>query len=157
MHETRNDMNKDARKKVCDILNVHLASLSDLTMQTKQAHWNVKGKEFIALHGLFDAVYLAITPFVDEVAERCIALGGTALGTLQSAIKGTLLKTYPTDITVGDDHIAALSKALAAYGKMAREAIDQTDKLGDKDTADLFTGISREIDKQLWMVEAHEQ
>lgn len=157
MHNTQNDMPKDARAKVIDLLNTHLAALTDLSAQAKQAHWNVKGMQFIALHELFDKVHLAVTAFVDEVAERAVELGGSANGTVQAAVKGSPLKPYPLEIVSGPDHVRALSAVLAAYGKLARESIDAAGKLGDADTADLFTEISRVIDKQLWLVEAHQQ
>ena len=51
----------------------------------------------------------------------------------------------------------ALSSALAAFGERARRAIAETDELGDADTADIFTEVSRGTDKWLWFVEAHIQ
>jgi starvation-inducible DNA-binding protein len=156
-HKTKNDIPEKDRTRVIDVLNARLADGIDLYMQTKQAHWNVKGKQFIALHELFDKVAEAIEERIDEMAERAVALGGTALGTVQVVGAATKMAPYPLDISSGDDHVEALSDALAAFGKSAREAIETTDDIGDKDTADLFTGISREVDKLLWMVEAHQQ
>lgn len=157
LHETKNDMPEKARVKVIELLNARLAEAIDLYLQTKQAHWNVKGPQFIALHELFDKVAEAVEDGVDEMAERAVMLGGTALGTVQVVAKESSLKPYPTDISKGTDHVEALSSALASYAKAVREAIETSDKLGDKDTADLFTGISRDIDKNLWFVEAHQQ
>jgi starvation-inducible DNA-binding protein len=91
------------------------------------------------------------------MAERAVMLGGTALGTVQVVGRQSTLKAYPTDISKGSDHVEALSSALAAYAKSIRAAIDTATQAGDADTADLFTGISRDIDKNLWFVEAHQQ
>jgi starvation-inducible DNA-binding protein len=157
LHSTRNDLPEKTRAKIIDLLNSRLAEALDLQMQSKQAHWNVKGPQFIALHELFDKVAEAVEDSIDEIAERAVALGGTALGTAQIVAKETSLKPYPTDISRGSDHVDALSNALAAFGTSARAAINIANELGDADTADLFTGLSREIDKYLWFVEAHQQ
>jgi len=138
-------------------LNERLADAIDLGAQTKHAHWNVKGPHFIALHELFDKVAESVEDHIDDIAERITALGGTAYGTIRAAAKATSLKAYPEDITEGMEHVEALSSALADFGKKVRKGIDQTGKWGDADTADLLTGISRDIDKYLWFLEAHLQ
>ncbi len=157
MHPTRIDLPQAAREKVIALLNQNLADSLDLAAQAKQAHWNVKGVNFIALHELFDKVHEVAEAATDELAERITALGGTASGTVQVVNKHTRLAPYPTDIYHWREHVAKLSDALAAVGKNVRAAIDEADKLGDKGTSDLFTEISRELDKQLWFVEAHIQ
>ena len=154
---TKNDLPEGQRAKLVELLNAHLASCIDLQMQAKQAHWNVKGENFIALHELFDKVAETAEESIDELAERAVQLGGTARGTLQSVSKETGLSEYPMEIHGGREHVEALSSALAAFGKGVRQAIAIATELSDADTADLFTGISREIDKQLWFVEAHLQ
>ena len=157
MHKTKNDLPESKRQPIIQLLGDRLADAIDLQLQSKQAHWNVKGPSFIALHELFDSVAGDVTDFVDTIAERIVALGGTADGTLAGVAKRTHLSAYPIEISAGRDHVDALSTALASFGKLAREAIDRATELGDADTADLFTGISREVDKKLWFVEAHLQ
>lgn len=151
------DLPEAKRMKAVQILNDQLADLIDLQLQAKQAHWNVRGPRFIALHELFDMVYAALTPLIDETAERISTLGGTADGRIAGIAKRTKLKEYPIDALSGAEHVEALSSALAAAGKSIRAAIDEADELGDADTTDLFTQASREIDKQLWFVEAQTQ
>ena len=155
MHKTKNDLAEKTRKEVAAILNAHLADSVDLMHQAKQAHWNVKGSGFIALHKLFDEIVDEAEEYMDLIAERVVQLGATAEGTVRVAAKHSTLKEYPLDITAERDHVEALSAALAGFGKGVRRAIDQADELGDKDTADLFTEISRGVDKYLWFVEAH--
>lgn len=157
MHKTKIDMDEATREQVVDILNRSLADAADLKSQAKQAHWNVKGMNFIALHELFDRVATEVDTHVDDLAERVTTLGGTAFGTVRLAAKNSSLAEYPHEITDGTAHVDALSAALADFGKKVRKNIDDTDQLGDKDTADLYTGISRSIDKLLWFVEAHIQ
>jgi len=157
MHHSKIDIDKEKREKLAAILNQRLADAFDLRSQAKQAHWNVKGMNFIALHELFDRVATELDPMVDDIAERVTTLGGTALGTVRVAAQNSTLAEYPLEITDGLDHVEALSNALADFGKKVRADIDTTGELGDADTADLFTGISRSIDKLLWFVEAHIQ
>jgi starvation-inducible DNA-binding protein len=155
MYDTRNDLAADVRGRMVELLNGRLADAIDLGTQAKQAHWNVKGPTFIALHELFDEVAEHVEDHVDTLAERITALGGTAHGTLAAVSRATSLKPYPNDIAEGAQHVEALSSAIADFGTQVRKAIDESARAGDAGTSDLFTGISREIDKDLWFLEAH--
>ena len=157
MFKTKNDLPENVRVKVIELLNARLADCKDLQTQTKQAHWNVKGPNFIGLHELFDKINEEIDEYVDEIAERAVQLGGVAEGTARVVAKRSTLPEYPLNIADGRAHVDALSSALAAFGKVARKAIDESNDFGDLDTADLFTEVSRGIDKWLWFVEAHLQ
>jgi starvation-inducible DNA-binding protein len=157
MHPTRNDLSTKTRTKVVEVLNARLADAIDLQFQAKQAHWNVKGPNFIALHELFDRIADDLGGQVDDMAERITSLGGTAEGTLQAVAGRSKLPVYPVDLTEGRAHLEALAGALARFGKSVRKAIDETGKAGDADTSDLFTGVSRGADKNLWLIEAHLQ
>ena len=157
MYKTKIDLSEKVRRNIIVILNDRLANAIDLQSQVKQAHWNVKGPHFIALHKLFDKISAVVFEQIDEIAERVTSLGGTAEGTVAVAAKRSKLKNYPLSITAGKDHLFYLSTQIAAFGKSVRAAIADTDELGDADTADLFTGISRDLDKYLWFLEAHLQ
>jgi starvation-inducible DNA-binding protein len=157
MFKTKNDLPETTRVKAVELLNARLADCKDLQTQIKQAHWNVKGPNFIALHKLFDEVNDAVEEYVDEIAERAVQLGGVAEGTARMVAKRSSLPEYPAKTVDGRSHVEALSSALAAFGKAARNAISEANDLGDLDTADLFTEVSRGIDKWLWFVEAHLQ
>ena len=157
MFKTKNDIPEATRVKVVELLNARLADCIDLQTQTKLAHWNVKGPNFIALHELFDQINEDVEDYVDDIAERAVQLGGVAEGTARMAAKRSSLAEYPAMAVDGRSHVEALSSALAAFGAAARKGIDQANELGDLDTADLFTEISRGIDKWLWFVEAHLQ
>jgi starvation-inducible DNA-binding protein len=157
MFKTRNDLSETIRSGAIDLLNARLADAIDLQTQTKQAHWNVKGPNFIALHELFDKINEDVEDYVDDLAERAVQLGGVAEGTARSVAKRSSLSEYPANTVDGRSHVEALSSALAAFGKSVRKAINQANELDDLDTADLFTEISRGVDKWLWFVEAHSQ
>jgi starvation-inducible DNA-binding protein len=157
MLPTKNDLPEAVRVKAIALLNERLAECIDLQTQTKQAHWNVKGPNFIGLHELFDKINEAVEDYVDEIAERAVQLGGVAEGTARIVAQRSKLAEYPAGLADGRSHVEALSSALAAFGKQARKAIDDAGAFGDLDTADLFTEVSRGIDKWLWFVEAHLQ
>jgi starvation-inducible DNA-binding protein len=157
MHKTRNDLALDVRTRVGQLLNSRLASAIDLYLQTKHAHWNVKGPSFIALHELFDKLGEELEEHIDDIAERAVALGAVAEGTTNVVAERTQLTKYPAQISEGLAHVDALANAYAALGKSVREGIDEASKAGDADTSDLFTGISRGLDKSLWLLEAHRQ
>jgi starvation-inducible DNA-binding protein len=154
-YPTLNDLQESIRVQVIELLNQRLADAIDLQLQTKQAHWNVKGSQFIALHKLFDEVYGAAGEYVDLLAERVVQLGGIAEGTIASVAERSELPQYPINIATGDEHVWALSNALASFGERIRRTIGETDELGDADAADICTEISRGVDKWLWFVEAH--
>ncbi|HAN74656.1 MAG TPA: DNA starvation/stationary phase protection protein Dps [Planktothrix sp. UBA8407] len=157
LYATRIDLPEATRSEVIEILNHSLATTLDLKTQVKQAHWNVKGINFYQLHLLFDEMATELEGYVDLIAERATALGGTAMGTARMAADDTILPEFPLDLANDKDYVLALADRYAPYGKMVREAIDKTSALGDADTADLYTGISRAIDQRLWFLESHLQ
>ena len=157
MYTTRIDLPHKLRSKLEKLLNSRLADALDLESASKQAHWNVKGANFIALHELFDQLHGSVEQHVDSIAERITALGGSAHGTVHAAAGASSLAPYPLNISDGVEHLEALSERLADFSKKVRAAIDVSAQLGDADTADLFTGVSRDADKYLWFLEAHLQ
>ena len=157
MQHTHNTLSENIRTESVALLNKHLAAAIDLHGQAKQAHWNVRGPAFIAVHELFDKVAEKIQGYSDALAERAAALGGTAQGTVQAAAAHSFLVPYTLGVAAEKEHIFALSTSLAAFGQSTRQAIDAATACGDSDTADLFTDVSRGIDHQLWLVESHLQ
>src|ERR1041384_4272453 len=157
MYETENDISQKRRSELNALMNQRLADAIDLQMQMKQAHWNVKGPSFIGSHELFDKVGEAVESYVDMIAERVVQLGGIAEGTVRVAATRSRLEEYPPTIADGSAHVEAVAKALSTFGREARVSIDEANGLDDADTADLFTEVSRGIDKWLWFVEARSQ
>jgi starvation-inducible DNA-binding protein len=155
--KTSIDLSGKTRDGVIALLNARLADAFDLYSQLKQAHWNVKGSDFIQLHELFDEIAASILVFVDDIAERGVELGGYATGTARMAVNASSLPEYPTSATKGMEHVKALVERMALFGKLIRQGIDESAALNDADTADLFTEISRAVDKHLWFLEAHLQ
>lgn len=156
-HETKNNLESNAKTAAIQLLNARVADCIDLALMIKQAHWNLKGRSFIGIHLMLDGFRSEVSEFVDTMAERVVQLGGTALGTTQVVGEKTQLKPYPTDIYKIDDHLTALIERYSAAANAVRASIDEADEKGDADTADIFTEVSRGLDKNLWFLEAHMQ
>lgn len=155
--KTSVDIPETKRTALIALLNQHVANLLALYSQSKHAHWNVKGSDFIQLHKLFDDLASDLLEHLDNTAERAVQLGGVALGTVKAASDGASLPQYPLEAVDGHAHLKALSKSYGFYANLARAGIGEANKLDDADTADLFTEISRALDKHLWFLEAHLQ
>jgi starvation-inducible DNA-binding protein len=156
-YHSHNDLSSNTKAVSINVLNARVADAIDLALLIKQAHWNIKGPNFIALHEMIDGFRTELDEHVDTMSERIVQLGGTALGTTQAVAGSTTLAPYPTDIYSSTEHLAALIERYAKMASSARTAIDTTAEAGDADTADLFTAFSRALDKQLWFLEAHVQ
>jgi starvation-inducible DNA-binding protein len=157
LYTTENDVRVDRRTSMIRLMNQRLASAVDLQMQMKQAHWNVKGPSFIGLHELFDKAYEEAEGYVDLIAERIVQFGGIAYGTVRSSAASSELTDYPAAIANGLAHVDAVARALSTFGSEVRNMIGEANILEDAGTADIFTEISRGVDKMLWFVEAHSQ
>ncbi len=158
LYTSRIDLNESARIKSIELLNVSVASCLDIWSQTKQAHWNVKGLDFYQVHLLFDDVASTLFDPIDLLAERITALGGIACGTARNAAQNSIIPEYPdTEQMTEVDHLNALADRLAIFAKHLRQAMDSAASWDDQDTNDIYTQISREVDKKLWFTEAHLQ
>lgn len=157
LHKTNNSTPNNAKAIAMQVLQARLADSIDLGLATKQAHWNLKGPQFIGIHLMLDKFHDEQDGWSDTIAERITQLGGTARGTAQEVTKDTGLPPYPTDIYAIADHLHALIVRTAACANVIRQNIDDTDEAGDRGTADLLTEISRGLDRQLWLLEAHTQ
>lgn len=156
-YTTHIDIPAAARTALIALLNQQLADTLDLYTQVKQAHWNVKGLQFIALHELFDKLAEESEDYIDDMAERITALGGVAIGTARAVAQQSRLPEIALAGLPGVEALKALVERYALLAASTRKAIDAAGGLGDADTSDLFTGISRGLDKSLWFLEAHLQ
>lgn len=154
-YETRIDIPSNVKQVSMALLNARLADTIDLALLTKQAHWNLKGRQFVAVHEMLDGFRDEIDEWSDTMAERVVQLGGTALGTTQAVNSATTLPAYPTDIHSTEDHLKALAERYGQVANAVRKAISESGEAGDANSSDIFTEVSRGLDKQLWFIEAH--
>jgi starvation-inducible DNA-binding protein len=156
-YDTQNDTPSNAKSTAISLLNARVAETIDLSLITKQAHWNLKGRQFIGIHEMLDKARTDMDDYTDTMAERAVQLGGTALGTSQVVAKHSKVPPYPTDIHKIEDHVDALIERYGLVANHVRKSIDEAAEAGDAGTADVFTEISRGLDKWLWFLEAHVQ
>jgi starvation-inducible DNA-binding protein len=149
------DLASNTKAAIIELMNARLADAIDLSLLTKQAHWNIKGPQFIAVHEMLDEFRDELDEHTDTIAERVAQLDGVALGTSQVVAKASTLEPYPTDIRKIPDHLQALAERYAASARTAREGIDTADEAGDADSADILTAYSRALDKSLWFLKSH--
>ena len=157
MHKTMNPISENIRGSMIELLQTHLATAVDITYQTKQAHWNVKGMNFIAVHELFDDLHEETEEYVDTIAERLTAIGGQAHGTVQAASENSLLDPYPLDLVKSEDHLKRLTESYAKWSAAVAEGIEEASEAGDPLTEDLLTAIGRGLDKGIYFMESHFQ
>ena len=157
LHQTKNPQKENIRGAMVPLLQKHLGTAIDLSYQAKQAHWNVKGMNFIAVHKLFDELHESAEEYVDLIAERLTGMGGQAQGTVQAAAGNSILEPYALDIVKSEDHLRRLSDSYAAWGKALMEGIKEADEAGDDLTADLLTEVGRGVDTGLYFLESHFQ
>lgn len=155
MFDTTIDIPEQTRQSMIGLLQAHVSDGQDLYYQLRQAHWTLRGPNWIGLHELFEKIYEEVEDQVDLMAERLQLLGGHTEGTIQAAAKNTRLPPYPLDAVTPAEHIEAATTALASYAKTVRGAIDEASEAGDEGTADLFTETVRGLDRARWMIEAH--
>ncbi|MCQ8783030.1 DNA starvation/stationary phase protection protein Dps [Mangrovibrevibacter kandeliae] len=157
LHSTKNPQNENQRKSMVELLQKHLGTAIDLSYQAKQAHWNVKGMNFIAVHKLFDQLHEETEEYVDKIAERLTAMGGQARGTVQASSENTLLDPYPLDLVKSEDHLKRLADSFAKWSGAVKEGIEESDEAGDDLTSDLLTEVGRGLDISLYFLESHFQ
>lgn len=148
-------LNQDTRSQVIDLLNANLVNTINLTLAVKQAHWNLKGNGFIGVHELLDDVADRLRESADTMAERAVILGGHAKGTVEVVAEKSTLEAYPPELQAIEDHIAHLKERFTELGSAIREAAEVAGDAGDEDTADLFTEVSRSVDKDAWFIGAN--
>ena len=142
--------------EVANALNRLLADEHVLYIQTRNAHWNVEGPDFLTKHRFFEEQYHQIETIIDDVAERIRTIGHYAEGTLS----GFLKLTHLTEVTREKNDSAGFMKSLVVAHESIiihlRENIDRVaEEWNDAGTSDFITGLMETHEKMAWMLRAH--
>ncbi len=155
MRTTRNTLARPARQAAIEALDTAVACSMDLSLAARQAHWNVRGRQFSALHALFGQIADELYKQTDALAERSAALGGTPRCTPQNVVATTRLRPYPSFGFDGAEHLDELSTRLANLSTELRQSVLTIDGDQDPVTAELLTDACASVDHQLWLLESH--
>lgn len=140
---------------VVDTLNYHVALAADLRSQVKQAHWNVVGPNFIALHHLFDEQAEFLLAHVDLFAERVRALRGVARGTVRMAAAESPLEDIEADDLPSDVAVRAILERFETYSESLAVAIEASAKAKDATTQDIYIEAQRQVDLHAYFLRSH--
>lgn len=151
--KTANDTPAKQKKDTVKILNHLLAEFLDLALITKQAHWNLRGPAFIAVHEMLDPFNDKLLDYADTIAERIVQLGAVPYGTAQMIVHGSELAEYPTNIVTIEDHLEEVHDRYAIVANTVRKIVEE--QLADQGTLNFLTDASNDLDKYLWFIEAH--
>jgi starvation-inducible DNA-binding protein len=151
-HASGSPLPEEAREDAVGALQACLVDGIDLYSQLKVAHWNVKGPQFAALHAQFDSFARSVDAHNDAVAERVVALGGTARGTVREAARGSSLPEYPPDAVRDMEHVRLLVERFREYMATLREARDMCGARGDVGSVDMLTAIVTDFEKHAWFL-----
>jgi len=146
-------LNAEVRRQVASELQPVLADLLDLSLQGKQAHWNIVGPFFPAIHAQLDTVVEDARTWSDTVAERIVALDVPAQGQVRDVMEGSSLPPLPKEMIRDRDTVRLVTERLAAAAARAHQAAD---RLGERDTVsqDILLEVAQGLEKHLWMFRA---
>lgn len=154
--ETRIGITEAHRQSVAMELSKLLANEFILYVKTRNAHWNVEGANFHALHGFFEAQYEQLDQLMDDVAERIRAVGHFAPATLKNYLSLTHLTETSNRIN-GSEGI--LKELLIDHEQLVmhlRENVNRfANEFHDTGSSDFITGVMEQHEKMAWMLRAH--
>lgn len=154
LHSYEN-LSDQVRAEAARLMQDLLYSGIDLYLQIKETHWTVRGRDFIALHRLFDEVADNVREISDDFAERIAQLGHKPNGTVQIVAANTSLPPYPDKVPSVDIHVEVVSQHLGAFISHGSNTVTKLDELEDVISSDLVVGSMRGLSKQLWMIASH--
>ena len=130
-----------------------LVDLLDLTLLSKQAHWNLIGREFAPLHEFLDDLADELREYSDDIAERITALGFAADGRSAIVAQHSTVSTLPEGFLSTDEVSTAFTGRLLEFTAVARERLEV---VGEHDAVseDLLIEMLRGLEKRLWMIQA---
>lgn len=153
MSATTLDAKTQVSAVVSDALQQALVNLTDLSLQAKQAHWNLQGPQFRSLHLFLDEIVDLARTGSDDVAERLVTIGGTPDGRADTIAATTELPAIEFGVVSTDEAYKQFDERLNLVSdniKKTLDAVDAEDHLSN----DLLIGIATGLEKQAWMLRA---
>ncbi|CAM2903006.1 Dps family protein [Salinicoccus roseus] len=145
--------NSDNKQEVREALNLQVANFTVLWTKLHNYHWYVKGHNFFSLHDKFEELYDTASTYVDELAERLLAIGGEPIGKQSDAIEKASVKEAEYDIDA-NEMVRQLAQDYDTVIKELDEGRKIAEDAGDDRTADIFIGMITDIEKNNWMLKS---
>ncbi|HEY8482959.1 MAG TPA: DNA starvation/stationary phase protection protein [Spirillospora sp.] len=153
MSAVKSPLSESDQKVTGEALQASLIDLIDLSLVSKQAHWNLTGRNFKVVHEHLDELVSIARNGADDVAERAIAIGVNPDGRARTVADRTQNPQLEAGYLDDDKVVAAITDLLAQMIERFRERIKVTDET-DLVTQDLLIGITKQLEKQHWMFQA---
>ncbi|WP_083955677.1 Dps family protein [Brevibacillus parabrevis] len=147
-------MSMTMSRPVTDVLNRQVANWSVLYVKLHHFHWYVKGPHFFTLHAKFEELYNEAATYVDELAERLLAVGGKPVSTMKSCIEQASIKEAAGGESADQMVQAVVSDFTTLIGEL-EEGITAAEAANDEATGDMFLGMSESLQKHVWMLQAY--
>lgn len=145
-------LSEENRTKIANQLQKLLANVYVLYVKTQKYHWNVEGKHFHDLHGMFEEQYEKLADYIDMIAERIRALGIETLASVTEFHGHTTLTEYPGQNPPEQTMIADLLEDYETIIKQMRSDIDLTTKINDMGTNNFLCDLIMKLEKTAWML-----
>ncbi|HWR85196.1 MAG TPA: DNA starvation/stationary phase protection protein [Rhodoglobus sp.] len=144
----------DVAAGVAQFLSPVVTDLTALSVDGKQAHWHVRGENFIAVHELLDQVVDAAREYADLAAERVVALGLPIDARIQTTAQKTTTPVMSAGFQQSDSTIAQVVAQIDATLKTVNTAVAELGTI-DPVSQDVAIEIGRGLEKYRWFLFAH--
>lgn len=149
-NQTLTQANQELQKQ----LNLQIANWTVLYTKLHNFHWFVKGPNFFTLHEKFEALYDEAAGYIDDIAERLLAIGGIPIATLREAL-ATASITEASGKESAEEMVAAVVADFAKLDSELKEGMEAAERAEDEATSDLLLGIVSSLEKHRWMLNAY--
>ncbi|ATD31847.1 DNA starvation/stationary phase protection protein [Macrococcoides bohemicum] len=144
---------KTQENKVVAALNQQVANWTVLYTKLHNYHWYVKGPHFFSLHTKFEELYDEANVYIDELAERILAIEGNPIATLKESLDLSVVKEAKKNLSAAD-MVKDLSKDFDKVIKQLEEGKATAEEADDEMTADMFLGMITNLEKHNWMLKS---
>jgi starvation-inducible DNA-binding protein len=135
-------------------LNKQVANWTVLYVKLHNYHWYVKGRHFFTLHEKFEELYNEAAVYIDDLAERILALKGKPVATMKECLEISSIKEA-TGIEKEEDMVKTISEDFSKMLGELQDAIHLAEEADDEGTADMLISIKKSLKKHVWMFNAY--
>ena len=143
-----------SNEEVVKVLNQQVANWTVAFTKLHNFHWYVKGPNFFSLHTKFEELYDEASQYIDDLAERILAVNGNPVATLKESLELSIIEEAGKDYTA-EQMVEELSNDFDNISKQLVNAIEVASDAEDDVTEDMFIGMQTDIDKHNWMLKSY--